>query len=292
MVIAPHPDDETLATGGLLQRAVGRGAKVAVLLLTRGDNNPWPQRWLEKRLWIDASARQRWGARRLAEAQKALQMQGVAHDAVSKLDWPDLAVTDRLMDATSQSVQAVAAHFAAFAPSLLVIPALGDKHPDHSAAHLLAVLALARLPQLSPHCLQYLVHGLPRCADDVVLTLSRDELQAKRAAVLAYETQISLSRGRLLALVRPQEIYQWCDAHPDENRSGMPWQVPVAIRHAFEVLVVAGDSGWCYPVPASGRVADLFDRTDIPQKPVWFKLRLRLRSPWIFDRWGWRSAGS
>ena len=50
MVIAPHPDDETLATGGLLQEAVAAASAVRVVYITDGDNNPWPQRVMERRL--------------------------------------------------------------------------------------------------------------------------------------------------------------------------------------------------------------------------------------------------
>ncbi|MEI6861832.1 MAG: PIG-L family deacetylase, partial [Verrucomicrobiota bacterium] len=40
-VLAPHPDDEALGTGGLIQQALARGAAVRVVLLTDGaPNNP------------------------------------------------------------------------------------------------------------------------------------------------------------------------------------------------------------------------------------------------------------
>jgi N-acetyl-1-D-myo-inositol-2-amino-2-deoxy-alpha-D-glucopyranoside deacetylase len=46
LILAPHPDDESIATGGLIQVARGVGAAVRVIVLTDGDNNPWPQRWI------------------------------------------------------------------------------------------------------------------------------------------------------------------------------------------------------------------------------------------------------
>src|SRR5882672_10858445 len=67
MVLAPHPDDETLGAGGLLQRAAARGVATRVVFATDGDDNPWPQRVVERRLWIGADARARWGARRRGE---------------------------------------------------------------------------------------------------------------------------------------------------------------------------------------------------------------------------------
>src|SRR5262245_9081213 len=72
LVLAPHPDDETLATGGLLQRAIGVGGAVRVVFVTDGENNPWPQRALERRWSIGTGGRARWGARRRAETLAAL----------------------------------------------------------------------------------------------------------------------------------------------------------------------------------------------------------------------------
>jgi len=37
LVVAPHPDDETLGAGGLIQRVVARGGEVRIVLVTAGD---------------------------------------------------------------------------------------------------------------------------------------------------------------------------------------------------------------------------------------------------------------
>src|SRR5881394_2834283 len=68
MVIAPHPDDEVLATGGLLQYAHAIGAMVRVIYLTDGESNPWAQLAMEGRWPLTALDRARWGARRREEA--------------------------------------------------------------------------------------------------------------------------------------------------------------------------------------------------------------------------------
>ena len=47
LVLAVHPDDESLCAGGLIQHALAHGAKVRVVFITDGDNNPWPQRFVE-----------------------------------------------------------------------------------------------------------------------------------------------------------------------------------------------------------------------------------------------------
>src|SRR5882757_725225 len=39
VVVAPHPDDEVLGAGGLIQQARAVGAEVHVIYLTSGDHN-------------------------------------------------------------------------------------------------------------------------------------------------------------------------------------------------------------------------------------------------------------
>src|SRR5262249_9672320 len=40
LVLAPHPDDEALGAAGLIQRVVGAGGSVRVVLMTSGDAFP------------------------------------------------------------------------------------------------------------------------------------------------------------------------------------------------------------------------------------------------------------
>ncbi|PYI83224.1 MAG: hypothetical protein DMF09_12355, partial [Verrucomicrobia bacterium] len=57
ILFAPHPDDESLACSILLQRAVRAGAAIRVVYATDGDDNPWPQRVLERKWRLDATDR-------------------------------------------------------------------------------------------------------------------------------------------------------------------------------------------------------------------------------------------
>ena len=61
MLIAPHPDDEALACGIILQHAVRADAPIRVVYATDGDDNPWPQRVLERKWRLNAADRKRWG---------------------------------------------------------------------------------------------------------------------------------------------------------------------------------------------------------------------------------------
>src|SRR5690348_9461070 len=137
MVLAPHPDDESLAAGGLIQRALARGARVSVAFVTDGENNPWPQRALERRLWIGPPQRAEWGRRRRMEAEAALRELGAERITVHRLGWPDGGVTWMLLEQTGSMIAAMRGLLEREQPSLLVLPDLVDRHPDHRAIHVL-----------------------------------------------------------------------------------------------------------------------------------------------------------
>lgn len=295
MVIAPHPDDETLATGGLLQCAHAAGAMVKVVLVTDGDNNPWPQRWMERSLWIDAEARKRWGQRRRNEARAAMSTLGLPADVAKCLGWPDLGVSACLMRDTAYAVRTLATTIDEFAPSVLVFPNLGDRHPDHSACHVLVQLALAqRATAKRPVLASYLVHGSVPPGDIWRLPLPPEVVERKRTAVLTYQTQITLSRKRLLTSVDATELY-YPEPAAAEAEGTHAWTISSLLGRWCEVLVVAGQQTWRLPWEELRRAPDLLDAV-IASAPeavaddvlVFAKLRMRQRSPWIFDRWGWR----
>ena len=41
LILAPHPDDEVLGCGGIIQKSVAMKRPVHVVYLTYGDNNEW-----------------------------------------------------------------------------------------------------------------------------------------------------------------------------------------------------------------------------------------------------------
>src|ERR1700735_885870 len=97
LVVAPHPDDESLATGGLLQRIFAKKIPVRILFVTSGENNPWAHRYWERRWRIGADDRARWGRRRRAGALTAIGTLGGQPDCATFLNLPDLGTTDLLM---------------------------------------------------------------------------------------------------------------------------------------------------------------------------------------------------
>jgi len=215
-IVAPHPDDESIATGGLIQAARAAGAAVRVIVLTDGDANVWPQRWIEKRWRIDAVARARWGARRREEARAAMRILGLEADAAVFFGLPDLGLTDLLMRADPAVPAALRHEFAAFAPTSVVLPSLGDRHPDHSAANILVRLALLGIDVKFPRLLEFAVHG--GVADGTVACeLDASRQDRKRAAILAHATQMRLSGKRFLRHAGAAEVFRAATADAVEN---------------------------------------------------------------------------
>ena len=220
VVLAVHPDDESLAAGGLIQHALARGADVRVIIVTDGDNNPWPQRFIERRWRIDAADRQRWGARRRAEALSALACLGVSADAVSFWGYPDQGLTDCLLSGGEELIAQLAATLSELQPTMLVAPSMLDLHPDHSALAVLLRFALARSDDYHAGRLmhlEYLVHA-PRglaLPEDLELRLAENEVDRKRQAVLSHVTQMALSRRRFLRLVKTTEVFAIADSSSD-----------------------------------------------------------------------------
>jgi len=50
LVIAPHPDDETIGCGGTILRHIKNGDKVSCIFVTKlKKNNKWPEKVVKKK---------------------------------------------------------------------------------------------------------------------------------------------------------------------------------------------------------------------------------------------------
>jgi LmbE family N-acetylglucosaminyl deacetylase len=133
MLIAPHPDDETIPAGILLQQAIEAGASIQIVYLTSGDNNPWPQRYIEHHWKISTDDQARWGVYRRKEALTALLHLGVQADDTVFLGYPDQGLTEMLMNGDDEIVRTLKKMIIQRRPTILVTPSLYDLHADHSA---------------------------------------------------------------------------------------------------------------------------------------------------------------
>ncbi len=275
LILAPHPDDESLATGGLILQALARGAKVHIIFATNGDNNPWPQRWVERRWRIGPDEQQRWGAQRQQEARRAVAYLGLPEGAASFLNLPDQGTPRLLHRRDEATLQRMTAEIAAFRPTLCAIPSPYDLHRDHNALHLLWQIAEHRAAlSETPRQLHYLVHFRrdEPAPPPVCLHLSEADRQKKHDAILCHETQMVLSRKRFLAYAAMDERYHAplpvCDEAPGHRIYLARWLPPLLRLRAHlprrrigATIQLNGETEdnmglrWIAPIPlASGRV--------------------------------------
>ncbi len=207
-VIAPHPDDESLGTGGLIQQAVAAGAEVKLVFVTDGDNNPWPQRWMERRWHIDGDCRRRWGALRRAEALRAADLLGLSTSQVEFFGLPDAGILPLWNRRDAAALEKFVGSLAASPPNVVIPPSPKDRHPDHRGAFYFVREALRRLGQ-HPAQFSYLIHPgwLAVESPGYLLHLTREQQAAKLRAILCHETQTSLSRGRFSSYASPEERF-------------------------------------------------------------------------------------
>jgi LmbE family N-acetylglucosaminyl deacetylase len=210
LIIAPHPDDESLGVGGLLQQVAASGGESRVIFLTDGENNPWPQRLIECRWQIKDADRKRWGIRRRLEAITALSELGIPESSVVFWGFPDQGLTDALLNADDAIPQRLIREFKEWQPAILITSAPGDLHPDHSAAAVFARLALARWGTDSPYPLhiEYQIHrrGPKHTSPCLILPLSEEQQKRKRYAILRHTSQLKLRRN-LTKFVMPTEQF-------------------------------------------------------------------------------------
>jgi len=226
-LLAPHPDDETLSAGGLLQRTLAHGGRTIVAFATDGENNPWTQRLVERRLRVGPEDSARFGRRRREEALAALSELGVPSADAVFLGLPDQAITDIVLSGSDAAVERLISLIALRRPTLLIAPSLFDLHPDHSALAVLVRLALARLePGRRPRLFSYLIHrtrgagggATPDGPGVLRFQPSEKEMDRKRRAILCHTTQLAVHRRKFLSFADRPEIFYSGEAAPGDDR--------------------------------------------------------------------------
>jgi len=160
------------------------------------------------------------------------------------------------------------------------MPSSTDAHPDHSALFVLLHLAMMRLER-PPRLLRFIIHAPRRQTERgrITLRLTEAEVERKRAAILAHESQMALSRKRFSAYASDQEIYysaplqeQFDTRHPVLGavfeRGALRLQLRLhgaRANPAKATLLLAlesvtgGSLRWMLPLPATSRCVPLQD---------------------------------
>ncbi len=138
VVLSPHPDDESLGTGGLIAAACGAGERAQVVILTDGSGSHPGSR---------AYGRDRLVALRRDEAERAAAHLGLPPGRLVHLGLPDTRAPTEgpLFD---RAVDRIAAVLAEAGAATLFVTWRRDPHCDHEAADAMARALRRRDPGL------------------------------------------------------------------------------------------------------------------------------------------------
>ena len=183
LFVAPHPDDEVLAAGGMIAELVSRGEQVYVLYITLGDGFPLDAMLLTHRFPVRPQDNLELGKRRQQEARTASSILGIPAAHLAFLGFPDQGLATLLSGEpatvfTSRHTRVdhnpylgtwcpgasytrteldrqVREVLDWAAPEVVLVPHSRDRHPDHRAVHKLMTSGLLGKEVQW----EYIVHG-------------------------------------------------------------------------------------------------------------------------------------
>ncbi|HPZ07701.1 MAG TPA: PIG-L family deacetylase [Candidatus Eremiobacteraeota bacterium] len=187
LILAPHPDDEIVGCGGLIQKAIKRKIPIHILFLTYGDFNEWSFMIYRKRPVLSKESVLNMGEIRHKEALSAAKVMGVGEENLTFLGYPDFgtqeiwyrhwntskAYKSLLTRATEvpyknalrpgspykgeEILKDIKTVLNEFKPTKIFVTHSGDNHPDHRAFYLFNSVALWDL-HIKTEVYPYLVH--------------------------------------------------------------------------------------------------------------------------------------
>lgn len=135
LVVAPHPDDETLGCDRAIALLRSLCCDVRVLVISDGTlSHPRSRRYSAPKL----------RALREAESRSALAVFGIEH-TVTFLRLPDWSIPTLGKAGFEQAVDRCCEYLATFACKTIFLPWCGDPHADHRATWQLIHTALSKL---------------------------------------------------------------------------------------------------------------------------------------------------
>jgi len=191
LILAPHPDDESLNCGAIIQKALRMGLSVHIAWLTYGDFNQWSflvYRYRTRPVVTPGEIR-RMGLIRHDEAVAAAGVLGLSSQNLTFLGYPDhgtldiftshwgdrpayqspLTQEDRVPYSNAlrpgapykgeEVLKDLTTVIRDFRPTKVFVSHPSDHHPDHRALYLFTTVALWNLrSELAPEVYPYLTH--------------------------------------------------------------------------------------------------------------------------------------
>ncbi len=191
LILAPHPDDESIACAGVIQQAKKAGADVHVIYLTNGDHNEFAFIVYEKRITFRKGEFIHMGEIRRKEAIRAMKLFGLKEADLTFLGYPDFgtfkifseywqtnrpywSMLTRIAYVPYKGNLSYGAPYVGqsvlndlknvllkFKPNKIFVSHPADTNPDHRSLYLFLQIALQDLDKNTisrPHVYPYLVH--------------------------------------------------------------------------------------------------------------------------------------
>lgn len=217
LVVAPHPDDETLGCGGAIALLRALGCSVRVLVMSDGTlSHPCSIQYPAPRL----------RALREAETLEALSFLGIKKTETTFLRFQDGSIPTLESSGIREAVARCRLFLQTLMPATIFLPWRFDPHPDHRATWQLIRTALIDLEYL-PRLIEYPIWdwdpeqqgNLAEGGRVVGWRLDiRNVLQTKLKAIAAYRSQTTnlinddlegfrLTPEMLANFARPWEMY-------------------------------------------------------------------------------------
>jgi LmbE family N-acetylglucosaminyl deacetylase len=211
LVLAPHPDDETLGCGATIMRKLAAGAPVQVVIAADG-RYAYPS----SKLSVDALIEIR-----EEEARRACAILGLPDESITFLRFEDV----RLADHRGLLRDRLFAIFDMVNPEEILVSSVIDNHPDHRVlaelARELAQTRRGRVPTLYEYPIWFWDPRIWRVRDLLKLrpriVRTEEFRMRKHQAIAAYRSQVTnmmsetgsppLRRGFVRQFLQPEEIF-------------------------------------------------------------------------------------
>lgn len=190
VVIAPHPDDESLGCGGTIARLRQAGYPVHVIFVSDGSmSHPQSKQYPADKL------RQL----RETEALEALRMLGVEADAVQFMRLKDTQVPTPDSPTFTTASRDLADRLENIAPETVLVPWRRDPHPDHRASWHLTQAAVVQMTD-QPTVVEYPIwlwelgtnEDRPHPGEVRMQSVAIDSVMAlKQQAIAAHRSQVT-----------------------------------------------------------------------------------------------------
>lgn len=220
LVVAPHPDDETLGCGGAIALLKSLNCDVRVLVMSDGTlSHPRSKKYPAAKL----------KALRESETIAALSILGIENDSVDFLGLQDGSISTYYSQKTTNVIVACCEKLIEIAPQTIFLPWRYDPHPDHRGTWSLINTALSRLSRitLKPRIIEYPIwdwdpeqrKNIPQSQKIDCFRLDISQVvELKQQAIRAYRSQTTnlidddpegfrLSPQMLANFARPWEVY-------------------------------------------------------------------------------------